>query len=782
MEGIKFCVVQCKEREQMMKASLCDTYNAILNVFSTVPTLLALHYSTHRFFKPVSLALVGGFLCLGAFPVNAQQVQQMTQTITLSDSLSGNPEEKLELRGKVEISKGTVKVFAPEVDFDVANDIATARGGVVAQLNKDVFRAPEFKINLNTGEGYAPFPEFFYAKHNGRGTAKNLLMSESQLQVLNDVNYTSCKPGQNDWVMKADTLTLDNASQTGIAKGAVIRFFDVPIFALPHFEFPLGNDRRSGVLTPSAGYNSLSGVDLSVPYYFNLAHNYDLTATTRYMTRRGLQLTADARYLTQYSSTDARLDWLPNDLVKQDRRWGAFLHNSYSSSNWSGGVNIERVSDNAFFADLTKSSNAASQTSLPGELWARYQASWGEISARSSRYQTLQDATNSIVPAYDRLPVVNLSLTPLNWKGFKFELQAQSTRFSSTTAVQGTRNYVVPQVSYDYHSDWGFFTPKVALNTAQYSHLNGPAYQGLTTFNRSLPIASLDTGLVFERSAHWFGKSALQTLEPRLYFLYVPFKDQAKVPLFDTSLTGFSFAQIFSDNVFTGQDRIADAKHITPALSSRWVDPASGSELFKMTVGKRYYFNPQRVQLTGAALPDNGSSTSSDWLFAAAGQINQQISIDTAFQYDQTNKEVVNSAYTLRYNPSQRQLISLSKRFTKDTQNAVDLSWQWKLSPNSAMMGRAAYSLGVPSANLTKGLTETLIGYEYDAGCWVFRIAANRYSTTANTKATSLYFQLDLSGLTQVGSGSLDTVKRNIPGYLPFESKPTWTYDAFRPF
>jgi LPS-assembly protein len=178
----------------------------------------------------------------------------------------------------------------------------------------------------------------------------------------------------------------------------------------------------------------------------------------------------------------------------------------------------------------------------------------------------------------------------------------------------------------------------------------------------------------------------------------------------------------------------------------------------------------------------NAGATSSDWLFAAAGQITQQISIETALQYDQTNKEVVNSAYTLRFNPSARQLVTLSKRFTKNNQDALDLSWQWRVSPFSAVMGRVAYSLGVPSANLAKGLTETLLGYEYDAGCWVFRVAANRYNTTANTKATSLYFQLDLSGLTQVGSGSLETLKRNIPGYLPFESKPSWTYDAFRPF
>ncbi len=731
------------------------------------------------------LMLALATLCLVPGLAQAQQQSgERASTVAVSDTLKGNPEEKIELRGKVDIKKDDVTLAAPEVDYNVLSDEAVARGGVVMLRGKDVLRAPELTINLTTNAGYAPFPEFFYNQHHGRGSAKSLLMSEARTQVLDQAVYTSCKPGQDDWLLKADTLTLDESTQTAVAKGAVLRFFGVPIFALPHFEFPLGKDRRSGVLPPSFGYNSVSGFETSVPYYFNLAHNYDLTTTVRAMTRRGLQLSADARYMSASLSSQARLDWLPNDYLFNGRRWAFASHHSYQEGNLSMGLNAERVSDNTFFADLSKSSNAAAQTSLPTELWARYQASWGELSARAARYQTLQDTTNSIVPAYDRLPVVDLTLKPITLNGFKFDLQAQATRFVHSNLVQGNRAYAVPQLSYDYRPDWGFVSSKLALNAASYSHLKGSSYTPSSSYSRTLPMASLDTGLNFERQSSWFSTSVTQTLEPRLYFLYVPFKDQANVPLFDTSVSGFSFAQIFSDNVFTGQDRIADAKHVTPAISSRWIDANSGAELFKATLGKRYYFDPQRVQLTGPSLPAtvNGRATSSDWLFAAAGQLTRQITVDAAVQYDQTNKEIVNSAYSLRYNPSPRQLITLSKRFTKNTQNALDLSWQWRMTPNSAVIGRVAYALDVPGASLSKGVTETLLGYEYDGDCWVFRIAANRYKTIANTQATSIYFQFDLSGLTQVGSGSLETLKRNIPGYLPFESNPTWTYDAFRPF
>ncbi len=736
-----------------------------------------------------SFAFFSFVLCLVLTNITQQATAQQNTnknqpTVAISDTLTGIPEEKLELRGKVEIKKDTTTINAPEVDYNVLTDDAIARGGVVIQRGTDVLRAPEFKLNLNTNAGYAPFPEFFYGKHHGRGTANSLLMNENRTQVLEQTLYTACKPGQDDWMIKADRVTLDENTETGVAQGAVLRFFGIPIFASPYFEFPLGKERRSGVLPPTMGYNSVSGFEASVPYYFNLAHNYDFTLTPRLMTRRGLQLTGNARYLTSNLSGDARVDWLPKDLLKNESRWGTFTHHTYTDGAWTAGLNAERVSDSAFFADLSRSVTAAAQTSLPTELWTRYQAPWGSVDARASRYQTLQDASNSIVPAYERLPVVNLNVNPVTWQGLKLDLQAQATRFTHPTLTQGNRAYAIPQLSYDYKPDWGFVLPKLALNTAYYSGLNGGGYTGNGSYSRALPMASLDTGLVFERASSWFGKNTTQTLEPRLYFLYVPFKDQSQVPVFDSSITGFSFAQIFSNNIFTGQDRIADAKHMTPAISSRWLDSASGAELFKATLGKRYYFDPQRVQLSGPSLAINpqAATTSSDWLFAAAGQLMSDLTVDAAMQYDQLNKEVVNSAYTLRYNPSQRQLVTLAKRFTKNAQNAVDLSWQWRVSPSSAVLGRIAYSLGVPTANLPKGMTESLLGYEYDAGCWVFRIAANRYTTTANTKATSVYFQLDLSGLTQVGSGSLDTLKRNIPGYQPFESKPSWTYDAFRPF
>ena len=563
-----------------------------------------------------------------------------------------------------------------------------------------------------------------------------------------------------------------------------LRFFDVPIFGLPYFEFPLGRERRSGWLNPSLGYNSNQGYGISIPYYFNLAHNFDATLTPRLMTRRGLQLTGDARYVLPDVGGNARLDWLPYDTQSKTSRWGAFSHHNFARGEWSAGLDVERVSDNLFFANLSKTSASANQTALPSELWARYQPAWGEVSIRASQFQTLQDATNSIVPAYARLPVMSLSTKPIKVAGFDLRLDAQATHFTHPTLVQGNRAYIVPQISRDWVGDWGYIKPTLALNSTAYSGLNAGGYGGATpngtSFSRTLPMFSVDSGVTLERKGSWLGQPATQTLEPRLYFLYVPFKDQAAYPNFDTSVSGFGFSQIFSNNVFTGQDRIADAQHLTPALSSRWLDAATGTELFKITAGKRFYFSPQKVQLTGPSLVN--SAKSSDWLAAASGTLTGGFFVDAALQYDQVNRGLINNVASLRYNPEPRRIVTLSRSFTKNAQDNVDLSWQWRFSPTSAILGRLNYARSVPNVNTTAGLSEALLGYEYNADCWSFRIAANRYTPLSGNRTTGVYFQLEFAGLSQFGAGALDTLKRNIPGYTPFESKPTWSYDAFRPF
>lgn len=743
--------------------------------------------------SPVAFVLAWVFaataLCSPAAQAQMSSVKPpvvLLPALITADSVLGELETQAVLQGNVALERGKQRLLAPKIDYSALTDEVKATGGVILFKDQDVFRAPELQINLATDAAYAADVNFFYSKYNARGKAQSLQMSPTREHLLSDVHYTTCKPGQNDWEIAAKTINIDNNTETGYAKNMVFRFFDVPLLALPYFEFPLGRERRSGVLPPSLSYSSGTGLDVSVPYYFNLANHYDLTLDTRFMARRGLHLSAKTRYLTGIGSGDMTLEAMPNDAVLQQKRWAAFAHNTYKLGDLSAGWNLERVSDDAYFKDLSRNIGAATQSHLPADLWLRYQPRWGSVDMRAVQYQTLQDTANTIVPTYGRLPSLSLNTKPLVLGASQLNLDANLTRFTHPTQVQGTRSTVQPSWLWEAKREWGYLKLKSGLSASQYIGLSAfdPTYTGITAATRVLPVSSLDTGLVFDRSTHWLGTPATQTLEPRLFYLNVPFKDQSNLPNFDTAISDFGFSQIFSENVFNGGDRIADANHLTAALTSRWIGSASSAELFKLTFGKRYYFTPQRVQLTGPSLA--GAATASDWLFAASGTLGAGFSLDLATQYDQTAGDTIKNALTLKFNPQAKQFVSVSKRFTKNTQDLVDLSWQWKLSPSSAFMGRVNYSLGVPATNLNaavaKGVTESLLGYEYDAGCWVFRVAANRYSTASNTKNTSLYFQIDFSGLSHVGSGSLDTIKRNVPGYTPFESKPNWSYDPFKPY
>ncbi|MEN9912587.1 MAG: hypothetical protein RI956_1031 [Pseudomonadota bacterium] len=734
-------------------------------------------------------------------PITPNILSEQATTID-ADSITGSIDNTLSFKGSTYLQRGNLTVKADQMDYCPNSSEISAQGQVIAVQGKDVLRAKNFTLNTQTDVGYAQSTEYFFDKTNARGNADSLTSTLDRQRILTNASYTSCPVGKNDWLLKASKITLNEATQTGIAKDMSLRFMDVPIFATPYFEFPLGKDRRSGFLSPSTAYGSQSGIDISIPYYFNLAPHYDATLTTRLMTRRGIQVNTQARYLTQRLQGNITVDALPYDNLRKQRRWGLFTNHTYQSpvnqqgSILTAGVNIERVSDESFFADLSRSADLASQTILPNELWLRHQSKWATISARAGQYQTLQDETQSIVAPYSRLPMIDLQLNPISLPKLgnsTFDFNAQFTRFTHNTATQGIRVYAIPQISRHWITDWGFIKAKAKLNMAHYSQLKGLSYLGNGQFSRAIPVLSLDTGLIFERTIPWFNtkqgsqQTVKNTLEPRLYFVYAPFKDQTAAPIFDSALTSFDLEQIFSDNVFVGQDRVSNAAHITPALSTQWLNPNTGSTVLKATVGRRYYLQPQRVNLQEISTvahsnTANNAITSSDWLFAATGQLFDTLYIDTALQYDQNRREIVNSSYTVRYTPAIHQVLSLSKRFTKDTKNAIDLSGQWRFANNHAFLGKLGYSLGVSSEKLERKMTESLLGYEYDAGCWLFRVAAKRYINTANVRATSFSFQLELSGLTQSKSNTINMLANSIPGYTPFKAKPTWTYDAFRTF
>ena len=402
------------------------------------------------------------------------------------------------------------------------------------------------------------------------------------------------------------------------------------------------------------------------------------------------------------------------------------------------------------------------------ELRTDYRTEDWSLTARVQNYQVLQDPDpNVVVPRpYDRLPAVNFHAGKYDvWGGFDWTFDAEATRFAHPTEVQGSRLVAVPQVSYPIVRPGYFITPKLMLNASAYQLDNDARTKALlfntTSFTRAVPTFSVDSGLVFERDTNLFGaKGGTQTLEPRLFYVYTPYRDQSQFPKFDTAAGTFNLTQIFTENRFVGSDRIGDANQVTAALVSRFLQ-ADGTERMRLTFGQRFYFADQRVQLDSTT-PVNQSR--SDILLAATGRVSETWTADSLVQYNPSDRQLMNYNYTLQYQPGAKKVLNFSNRFQRGDAGwrNVEVSTQWPLTDRLYGVGRISYSVK------DRSMLESLVGLEYKGDCWVFRMGAQRFVTTAQTVSTPIFFQLELTGLSNglgLGTNGLETFTKTIPGY-----------------
>ncbi len=707
-----------------------------------------------------------------------------------ANKITGQTDEKTVLEGDAKLTRGSVSVTADLITYLHADDqvllecsAPDRRARVVRQTptGADTLTTPKALLNLGDNTGYAESPEVFYSRLNGRGKADLLENLPGNQSRLSNAQYTTCPPGNDSWVLKARKLLLDQSEDVGTGEGAVLYFKGAPILGAPYFQFPLGSQRRTGFLVPSLGLSSRTGVDVTLPYYINLAPNYDLTLEPRLMSKRGLQIGAEFRYLQENYRGDARLEWMPRDFVSKNQRAYAAAKHLWANDAWSGGWNVQAASDDRYFVDLSRSISNVSGTYLPRDAYLNYTRPSWNVSTRLSTFQTLQDPASPVLVPFDRLPQISWNYSRPANTGFDFNVNADMTRFAlpavptGQARPEGWRAYIQPSLSYPLLTPALFVTPKLSLHSTRYWGLKQDAdaiatpYTGPASATRTLPIFSLDAGLNLERDEGLLFSKWKQTLEPRVFYVRVPFRDQAKLPIFDTALTDFGFGQLFSENVFAGQDRIADADQLTLAASTRYLDKATSEERLRLAIGKRFYFRPQQVESAQAP-----QTKSSDLLLGARGQITPEWSLDSTVQLDTRNNQAVRSVFTARYNPAPRQLINVSHRYTRataenGTTRLLDVSGQWQINANWYGVGRINYSLP------ERRISEAVAGVEYDQGCWRIRTFVSRYAVATQKATTSLFFQLELVGLGSIGNDPLALLKRSVPGYRKLESPELWT-------
>jgi LPS-assembly protein len=727
-----------------------------------------------------------------------QSVRPELPTYLSGERASGRTDLETVIEGDAELRRGDMTIRADRLEYYQPDDLAKARGNVHINRAGNTFDGPLLELKVDAFEGFFLAPRYRFLKNDAYGEAERVDFLDDKRAIIRNATYTTCqrRPGPSwmpDWILRAASIRIDNEEETGHASGAVLSFFKVPILPVPELSFPLSDKRKSGLLPPTFGLDNLNGVELTLPYYWDIAPNRDATFFPALMSKRGIDLGGEFRYLEPTYQGTLRANYMPSDTLRDRDRWGyALVHTGSFSTGLSAignlglNLNLNRVSDDNYWRDFSRSGSSLTQRLLASDgsvSWSRGNLS---LSARSLTWQTLQDVSSPIVPPYDRLPQLVARYSRSNLAGgLEASVEADYTQFHSDRTLTGQpnakRTYTLAQVSRPWQAPGWFFTPKLQLHATNYQ-FDAPLANGTTNVNRVVPTLSLDGGLVFERDARFFGRAFRQTLEPRAFYVHTPFRDQSLLPNYDSAQTDFNFATIYTENAFGGNDRISDNNLLTLGATTRLLDPDTGAEAARFGVAQRLRFKDQNVTLPGGTPV---SERLSDILFGASVNWAPQWSTDATVQYNPKTGRSIRSTVGARYSPGNYRVVSAAYRLQRGSSEQLDVGWQWpvndlwgdkgqNLGPGMGEGEGRWYSVGRLNYSLQdRKLVDAVVGLEYDAGCWLGRVVVERLQSSTSSSNKRILFQLEFVGFTRLGSNALQSLRENIPRYQYLREKVT---------
>jgi LPS-assembly protein len=717
-------------------------------------------------------------------------------TVLQAERISSQMDQQTVAEGKAEFRRGGLVIRGDRLAYDDPLDLATAIGNVRVSRDGARYSGPEMQLRVQRFEGFFLQPEFEFPLIGAGGRAQRIDFIDGSRSVARGAEYTSCPregPDEPAWLLRTDRVSLDLDRSEGTAEGAVLRFLGVPILALPSLSFPLSDARRSGWLPPSVDTDSRSGVELAVPYYWNIAPNRDATITPRVITRRGLGVNTEFRYLEPRMHGTLALDWLPDDrLAGRSRDAFQWTHEGTVVSSLRFTADLVRVSDDEWWKDFPNANRGLTSRLLPLRLGLEqaYEVpgGLGLSYARALRWQVLQGSDSVVVSPYERSPQVGTRLSGtigVAGENFEYTMETEFNRFTLPSGVAarngrvgGDRVHALGGISRPYREPGWFVVPRLSVNAASYSDA---ALQpgNVSRASRIIPTFSLDAGLELERSTQAFGRALRQTLEPRLLYVNTPYREQSLLPNYDAAAKDFNFGSIYTDNQFAGVDRVSDAHALTAGVTTRFVDAATGAEALRLGLAQRYLFRTQRVTAQADGSPDGTpiDQRLSDALLLGSTSLIPSWTLDAAVQYSPDIQRSVRSVVGARYSPAALHTVSATYRLTRGLTEQVEMGWQWpvwsreaanvpaKNSSSTACSG-TLYAVGRVNYSIRDSrITDSVVGGEYDAGCWIGRIVAERLSTGRSEATTRIMFQLELVGLSRIGSNPLKVLKDNIPGY-----------------
>ena len=746
-------------------------------------------------------------------------------TFTSSDTIDGVVDRDMHLKGRAQIRRNGAVLKADEITYNPDTDVADLNGNAELSKGNTTFKGPKGKFKVDAREGFMESPSYELRDTRGSGTAKKLTIQNSDIFVFDKATYTTCTPENMDWYFSVSSMEIDNEQKEMTGTNGVMHFFDVPIAYVPYFTAPTGGQRRTGLLAPVAGYNSNNGLDITQPYYVNIAPNRDLLLLPREMNHRGFMLGASYRFLDKDYSGVATGEYLPYDKQTGTNRWKYDWQQRQLLSGgmgpggvplpgaWTGYVNMARVSDSLYPTDFSQSIAGQVTSQFRQEVGTTKQltgslSNW-TVGAKATSFQTLQPDPTSLVQApYNIMPNItaayNSQLTPTVTDasgkylalptGPKTTFSTDYTRFAYALGsnfnspppgayTQADRTVIKGAVSLPQVTPGYYFTPMVSFQSNTYSataYTPGTPYaQGFT-----IPTLSLDSGLAFEREATelhgFFGRDMLLTMEPRAFYAFTPYQSQANTPVFDTADAGFGVSQIFTANTFIGNDRIADSNAATLGLTSRMIEANTGAERANVTIAQKQQFTGQKVGLNGNIL---NPTTYSDTLGSASVRLLGNFSADLFGQYNTQLDRFVQTTVGASWRPTPGRNLNFGYRnvwsppvqasaqnnqtYTPSatTTDQYNISGQWPLTREISVLGRWGYDA------LTIKTLNTMIGLEWMRDCWTFRGAYSQAVNTSLITTTQVLFQVEFRGFASAGSNPVDIMKLNVPGYMP-TSKP----------
>lgn len=718
-----------------------------------------------------------------------------------ADVLEGRPDVEAVAKGNVDFRQGSKRIQADRLSYTQQTDVVRAVGHVNLSSEGNWFSGPELQLTVGTYEGFFLEPTYFIARTKAGGTAERWDFMGRKRAAATHITYTSCPldgSGTPAWLMSADSMQLDFENNEGIAEGAVLRFYGVPILGAPKISFPLSDARKSGWLPFSTNADSKGGFEVVAPYYWNIAPNRDAKLSPVVSAKRGLGLLTDFRYLEPSFEGRLMLHWLPRDEVIGRQRDGInFAHKGVLFNDVRYHARSIRVSDDDYWKDFSRYLTSLTPRLLDTDVGiAQDHGRWSTY-ASVKRWQVLQDANPAalIDAPYDRLPQVGARTVQPLGGGFQLGLEGEYNRFANPDGYQlvpvsalagslassrprptGSRTHALGSVSWPVITPGWTLVPKLSLNMASYA-LEQPlltgAKAGRTRFSRAIPSLSLDSAWTLERDAQWFGRDVRQTLEPRVLYVKTPYRAQAGLPNFDSAPKDFNVDSIYTDNEFSGIDRVSDANQLTAGVTTRLLNRTTGAESLRIGIAQRVLFQEQRVR------PDDGppaKQSLSDVLLFGSSNLWRRWFLDSAVQYSYENSRMTRSVLGARYSPGPYRTVGLTYRLKQGESEQVDLTWQWPLYGPARSAKRSDtscqgswYSAGRVNYSLRESrVTDSVVALEYDSGCWVGRLMAKRLSTGQSEATTQFGVQIEFVGLSRLGTiNAVKALKDNVPGYLP---------------